>query len=119
MVIDRIRSVIKPGMSIPKPAARGIFRIKGDGMRRDEDAIIYTIPNHRDPTKPYQKGVTASEFERAYDQLSARGEFTHEWFRKNLNACAAEGSCNFTTIGGLFKLLGEAEYVEKGVYKKK
>lgn len=34
-------------------------------------------------------------------------------------ACAKEGACNFTTIGGLLELLGQAERGERGVYRGK
>lgn len=118
MVIDEIRKLVKPGTQIPKPQARDIFRVKGDGVRRGEDAIIYTIPNHSDPKRPHEKGITASELESAYKQLQDTHEFTHEWFRRNLPNCAKEGSCNFTTIGGFFELLGEADYVDRGVYRR-
>ena len=118
MVIDRIRKIAPPGTVIPKPEAREEFRVKGNGTRRGEDAIIYTIPNHSNPARPHQKGVTASELERAHRRLMEAGEFTHLWFRKHLPACAAEGSCNFTTMGGLFELLGDAQYEQRGVYRR-
>ncbi len=114
----RIRAAAPPGTTIPKPAARSLFTVKGDGMRRDEPALIYRIPNHSDPQKPYEKGVTYRELERAHEQLHQTGELTSAWFRRTLAACHAEGSCNFTTVGGLFELLGEADYDRnrRGVY---
>jgi len=36
------------------------------------------------------------------------------WFDQYLSKCAAEGGCNFTTIGGIFILLGEAYYAGPG-----
>jgi hypothetical protein len=60
-VIDKIRKVAPPGTVTPKPEAKEVFRVKGNGTRCGEDAIIYTIPNHSNPNHPYQKGVTASE----------------------------------------------------------
>jgi hypothetical protein len=32
-----------------------------------------------------------------------------------MTACAKEGGCNFTTIGGVFEVLGYAKY-ERGMY---
>lgn len=104
------------GTIIPKPAAKGDFRVKGWGKRRGEAALIYLIPNHRDPTTPHQKGVTVSELQRARKQLERTGEFTRLWFKENLPDCSKEGDCNFTTIGGLFCLLGLASYESRGVY---
>lgn len=103
---------------IPKPAARAPFRVKGWGMRRGGDALIYFVPNRRDPSVPYEKGVTSRELRAAYHQLMNAGELTHQWFDRRLPGCAAEGSCNFTTIGGLFVLLRAAEYAGPGVYRR-
>ena len=117
-VIDRIEKKATPGTVIPKPEARGDFVVKGWGKRREERAFIYTIPNHRNQARPYEKGVNESEWIEAFNQLTATGEFTHSWFKKAMADCNKEGPCNFTTIGGIFELLGDAKYHEPGVYRK-
>lgn len=116
-IIDMIEQQIKPGTDIPKPEATGKFSVKGWGMRRGERALIYYIPNHNNPGYPHQKGINVPEWEMAYNQLLQANEFTKKWFSKNMPACDKEGSCNFTTIGGIFVLLGLAKYVERGVYR--
>jgi hypothetical protein len=118
LLLDRVLREIAPDTVIPKPAARAPFKVKGEGRRRGERALIYKIPNHGDPKSPHEKGVTASELERAHEQLVRSGRLTRDWFDHNLPACRGEGTCNFTTIGGLFILLGEAEYVGPGVYRR-
>lgn len=55
--------------------------------------------------------------EQAHRQLINTGEFTKEWFDGHMPRCAAEGSCNFTTIGGVLTLLGVAVYESRGVYR--
>lgn len=117
MIVEIIKKEISPGVEIPKPNPNGRFLVKGWGRRREEDALVYTIPNHKNPTKPYEKGITASEFETAYKQLRASGELTRHWFDVHLPSCAKEGSCNFTTVGGIFDVLGEAKYVGNGLYR--
>ena len=107
---------ILPKTSIPKPKARGDFLVKGWGKRRGENALIYTIPNHNTPSKPYEKGITVSEWEQAYVHISSGADFTRVWFNQNMPHCATEGGCNFTTIGGVFVLLNLAVYKEQGVY---
>ena len=104
------------GTEIPKPEAKASFSVKGPGKRRGEEAIVYTIPSHT-RANPYQKGINRSEFVAAARRLRVAGEFTREWFNEHLPACAKEGGCNFTTIGGLLELLGEAQYAERGVYR--
>ena len=118
MIIDRIRDEIVAGMVIPKPCAKADFIIKDWGKRMKRPALVYKIPNHKDPERPYQKGITEKEFEEAYKQIEATGKLTREWFNNNLSACAKEGSCNFTSIGGIFELLGIAHYSKRGVYVK-
>ncbi|WP_104398967.1 hypothetical protein [Vibrio penaeicida] len=108
---------LETGRVIPKPEAKADFLIKGVGKRRGEDALIYRIPSHSKKAPFYEKGVTFFEFNLAYDQLLETGQFTREWFNENLAACAKEGACNFTTIGGVFSLLGEAKYAYKATYQ--
>jgi hypothetical protein len=109
---------LKPGTTIPKPQATADFLIKRwGGTRRGETALIYTIPNKTDPNRPYEKGIATTEWIQAYKCLAEKGEFTRRWFDQFLPACAKEGACNFTTIGGVFVLLGYANY-ERGVYRR-
>ena len=115
MIEKRIRELLPPGTEIPKPEAKAPFVVKGWGTRRGETALVYYIPNHQD-AKPYQKGVTISELEQSFGELLRSGEFTRTWFNAHLPGCAKEGSCNYTTIGGIFVLLGEAAYSTRGVY---
>jgi hypothetical protein len=85
-------------------------------VRRGERALFYTIPNHKTPTKPYQKGITTKEWLCAFERLTEFGDFSRSWFEQSMSACAKEGGCNFTTIGGAFELLGYARH-EHGVYR--
>lgn len=117
MVFDEILRLTPRGTVIPKPRARGQC-IKGLGERRGERALIYTIPNRTYPQKPHEKGVTVSELEQSYARLIASGTLTRQWFVKTLPECNAEGGCNFTTIGGLFVLLGKAAYEGAGTYRR-
>lgn len=118
MIFDEIMLRLNEGTTIPKPESKEVFKIKGLGKRREEKALIYYIPNHNDSDKPYQKGITVSEFETAYLQLVNNGELSRSWFNENLSQCAKEGTCNFTTVGGIFELLDLAEY-KPGKYVKK
>ena len=105
MIIKRIKDKILPNAEIKKPEAKGKHMVKGWGKRRGQEALIYTIPNYREPSKPHEKGITIYEFKKAFQKLKSSGELTREWFNKNLRGCAKEGSCNFTTIGGIFEIL--------------
>jgi len=115
--IKRLRE-IKPGTVIPKPEAHEDFVVKGWGKRANQEALVYLIPNHTNPSRPYQKGVALAEWAASYDYLMDEGEITREWFDRNLTRCSNEGGCNFTTIGGILCLLGVARYDQRGVYRK-
>jgi hypothetical protein len=117
MIVQRLEQKIFPGTEIPKPEAREIFTVKGWGKRRGQKALIYYVPNNEDPRKPHEKGVNVVEWELAYRELVRSGEITGDWFSQNLPKCAAEGYCNFTTIGGIFDLLGIAKYRDEAYVK--
>ena len=116
-IFDLIIEKIKPGTTIPKILSKEIWKVKScEGKRRGEEALIYEIPNHKNPKKPHQKGINATEWDRAYKQLLIEGEFTLEWFRGNMDKCSEEGNCNYYTIGSIFTLLGIAEYETRGLF---
>jgi len=92
--------------------------VKGWGKRNGQSALIYLIPNNSDPGKPYEKGITTEEWEQAYQRLLTAGEFTREWFVAHMPRCSREGTCNFTTIGGIFSLFDLAAYDSRGIYRK-
>jgi len=118
MIIERIKSDVRPGTIIPKPQSAREYRVVGWGQSRGEDALVYSIPTRLSRTKPSKKRIKISDFKAAYDVLVKTGEFTYSWFEDTLPDCAKDGSCNFTTIGGIFELLGEAQYGERGVYRR-
>lgn len=114
-IIQEIKDKIRPGTVIPKPNSKADFKVKGWGMRRGEPALVYTIPNHKNPSKPYQKGVTTSEWEKAYAHLISAGFLDRAWFKEQFPRSAKEDPCNFTTIGGIFQLLNLVNY-ERGKF---
>lgn len=106
------------GTIIPKPQAEKNFTIKGIGKRRNEEALIYIIPTNNPEKYPkgHEKGITFNEFYSSYAILQETSKFERAWIETNLPECIKEGSCNFTTIGGIFELLGIAQYNNLGCY---
>jgi hypothetical protein len=104
------------GTKIPKPISNRPYRIRGWGKSRGEDALVYEIPPKLAKRKPSTKRITESDFNSALSQLSATGKLTRKWFNENLPDCAKDGGCNFTTIGGIFELLGLARYTRPATY---
>lgn len=116
-IIKLITSKFQPNTKIPKPFSQSDYFIKGWGFRRGERALIYKIPNHKNPLKPHEKGITVNEFEIAYKRIRSGKDLEKKWFKTNLTGCDKEGSCNFTTLGGIFQELGLVTYDQLGVYK--
>lgn len=114
-IFQRVVNIARPGIIIPKPESDDT-RVKGVGKRRQEEAIIYTMPNHKGG-KRYEKGVTASELVAAYKMLMSEGQFTRQWFIETFPKAYSQGPCNYTSLGGLLILLGAAEYADNGVYR--
>ena len=83
----------------------------------NEIAIIYSIPSYKDGKFHYEKGITFSEIFTALKELSKTGFLSRDWFNNNLPNCAKEGDCNYTSLGGIFELLGLAKYSENGKCK--
>ena len=117
-LIERIIEKTPLGTVIPKPKTDR-QKVIGWERSRGEKALVYSIPNKNDEARPSKKRIKASDFQAAYNVLIKTGEFTRIWFEQNLQDCDKDGDCNFTTIGGIFCLLGDAWYCRRGVYCKK
>jgi len=101
---------LREGTRIPKPDPESVSFVTGFRTTRlGETALIYSIRNHT-------KSVTVSEWEQAYNRLCDAGRFTRAWFNAHMKR-SAHGPCGFTTIGGIFSLLGIAVY-SRGRYRK-
>lgn len=114
---SRISELVENKTIIPKPKTENTFRILRFGKRRNETAVIYSIPSHKEGKSHYEKGITYSEIFTALNELSKTGYLSRNWFNENLPNCAKEGGCNYTSLGGILELLGFAKYSENGKYK--
>lgn len=102
-IFDRIKTEVTPGTVIHNE-----WVVKGLGIRRGRDALIYTMPGG------HNKGINASEWNKAYGQLMATGCFSRPWFETNMEDCYREGGCNFNAIGGVFSVMGIARSAGRG-----
>lgn len=105
MIFPQIKARIQPGRLLGSSYTVTSYETNRDG----EEVLVYRIRKRAPSTgRPSQKRITKSEWEQAHARLLAVGEFSREWFRKNMpNANASP--CNFTVIGEAFLLLGVAD----------
>ena len=117
-ILNRIKKVAVAGTVIPKPMSSQGYVVVGWGISRGEEALVYRIPTKTGAGKASTKRVPSSVFEAADAVLAATGEITHSWFATAFPQVHADGACNFTTLGGVFELLGEVVYAEPGRYRR-
>jgi hypothetical protein len=80
--------------------------------------LVYHIPPKAGTTRASEKRLTTSAFRAAFEVLTQSGSITRRWFAAAFPELDADGGCNFTTLGGVFVLIGEAHYGGRGVYRK-
>jgi len=118
MIINQIKNNIKEGDVIHKSKTNKKFIVRGWGKSRGENALFYLIPNSKNSNKPYPKGITESDFEKAYQQIIKNGIFSRKWFNQNMMESKKVSPCNFIIIGSIFERFDIATH-EYGTYIKK
>lgn len=106
--IQRMEASILPGTIIPKPMGSEDFVFCGWGVCSGDRAFCYTIPSRKASGKVHQKKIKVDELLLAYAEFCRAGVLTRSWLKANMARIASQG-CNFTTIGGILVLLGEAK----------
>jgi len=114
-LLDRLRIAVQPAVQIPRPQSAP-YTVLGWRQSRGEDAVAYEIPKRANTRSNSTKRITCSALEASFSELQSSGSFTRSWFDQNLPDLARDGACNFTAIGGIFVVLGEAVYGSRGHY---
>ena len=113
-IIEYVKAIPK-GTQIPKPESDEIYTVVGLGKSRGEPALVYQIPGKSKSTKR----VPLSAFKWADEQLVTTGKLVHSDFTDAFPKVDNDGGCNFTTLGGVFVLMGDAFYETRSVYRRK
>src|ERR1017187_2252716 len=95
------------GTSIPKVESTKNYQIKAWYYKDGEEQFSYTVAN---------KAFPVSWICGCFEELRKTGELRTAWFRESFYDGEDLGGCNFTTIGGLFILIGIAKRARKGLY---
>jgi len=95
------------GTPIPKVDSTREYKIKQWSYRDGEERLSYTVAN---------KSIPVFWIRGCFEELRSTGELRTAWFRERFYHGKDLGGCNFTTIGGLFVLIGIAERAGAGFY---
>ena len=84
--------------------------------------ILYIHEDNENNFLKYSTGnsgkiVSKAEFREAYQRLLDNHNFTKLWYIDNFPIKAKNSGCNYTTIGGIFILLGIANHIRNGRYQ--
>ncbi len=112
---ERIIDYYKKHTAISKPKGGYIFienigNTKIDGV--EKEGFQYSVDSKNKKYVPFDTLFLC------YKRIFAFGELTTEWFKTTFPKEYKDRPCNFTTIGGVFILLGIAVYKNSGIYKK-
>jgi hypothetical protein len=90
------------------------YRVMGVRASRGELGLFYSIPS-KTCERPSQKSIVQSEWEKAYQCLLDKGEFTLPWFKQHMVITARQStSCSFRVVGEVFTFFGLAWRVPSG-----
>jgi hypothetical protein len=117
-ICDQVRNILKEGIIIPKPRSKEAYRSLGWKSSRGEEAFIYALPKRPKSKRASTKRIPSSVFKEACRILIEDGAITKAWFTEAFPKLNADGSCNFTTLGGVFQILGFAKWAKPGSYKR-
>lgn len=112
---DAVVELYKNNTPIPKPnTSARILKVAVANIHGEEkDSFYYSIGSSK------KKPVPFDTLYAAYQRLTETGTFSRAWYKETFPVEVADCPCNFTTIGGVFIVLGFAEYMENGVYRRK
>lgn len=100
---------LQTGTTIPKPKSKHKYEIRHWLHVDGEERLAYSIA---------RKSIPISWIRVSFERITETGELRTEWFRRSFYGGKDLGGCNFTTVGGLFCLIGIAEYSKPGLYVK-
>ena len=113
---DAVVELYKNNTPIPKTKDMYTYILKVAVAKiygEKKDSFYYSIGSSR------TKAVPFGTLYAAYQRLTETGTFSRTWYKETFPAEARSRPCNFTTIGGVLVVLGFAEYMENGVYRRK
>ncbi len=106
VLVSEIKSKLPIGTRIPRPRKDTVIidyrYIKG------VECLSYRIGSDDEGQ------LTKMDFDIAYSKLMNQSSITRDWFYATRNT----KPCDYTTLGGIFILLGIATYIGKGTYIK-
>ena len=113
---QHVERLVRAKAIVPKPQSTETYRLVRIGKSRGARALIYELPKRPESKRVSTKRIPLSVFEECANQLSGTGSLTRTWFIDHYPKLESDGTCNFTTVGGVLQLLGLALYSRPGEY---
>ena len=113
---DAVVELYKNNTPIPKTKDMYTYILKVAVAKicgEKKDSFYYSIGSSSIKAVPFDTLYAA------YQRLTETGTFSRAWYKETFPVEVADCPCNFTTIGGVLVVLGFAEYMKNGVYRRK
>lgn len=94
---------------IPKPEG-GFVTIVKIGETKIAGISYEAFQYEMNDKESYRKYISFISFFESYNKLETTGSFNREWYKNQFSDEYKGRPCNVTTIGGIFMVMGIAEY---------
>lgn len=115
-ILHDIIQLVNENARVPKPKSSEVYTLKRIGISRGKKAVVYEIPKKIKSKQFSEKRIPLDVFEAAVHQIKTKGILSKTWFKQTYPDIDADGSCNFTTLGGVLELLKIVIYKQPGYY---
>jgi hypothetical protein len=96
------------GTPIPKPVSGRVYRIEGWFVVDDgTEKLRYIVA---------EKSLPVWWIRESFERLAGAGALRTRWSRDRFYNGSDLGGCDFTTVGGLLTLIGDARYSGRGLF---
>ena len=111
-----VERLVQDQKVVPKPQSPETYRLVSIGESRGARALVYELPKRPGSKSVSTKRIPLSAIEECASRLLETGSLTRTWFVEHYPKLEKDGTCNFTTVGGVLQLLGLARYSGPGEY---
>ncbi len=113
---QHVERLVREKAIVPKPQSTETYRLVRIGKSRGARALVYELPKRPESKRVSTKRIPLPVIEECAHRLFCTGSIKRTWFAEHYPQLESDGTCNFTTVGGVLQLLGLARYSGLGEY---